>query len=414
MAAEPLARAAEPGRGPVPRIVGTIGSLLIAASAFLAWIESPLRGGAAASHLTIALLLAVVAGACCLLGLVRLTAVAASLALALCVFVLASLSLRDARLWALVNDNAQYSAIIRFSDLFLPWNKGADPLLEHDLVTDGLTDRVAASVYFMGRGWWLCLSGALLALLACVWARPFAAGAWSAITLGVSLFGAAALLRQPLAGELSAARADRDLTYARFDAALRQYASAQRDSAQVAYSEPIWRRIGEAQYRLGRANDPSARFYVAARATAMGDVDQGIGVYMPLAQDASEPLRSLARRELSSALIEKARAAYQEKRVPQAIGLWERALALDPEQAQAAFYLSRAYFDVGRYEQGIAMGRFASTAIRDRRIRADLQCNIGDSFMRLNRLEEARLAYEAARRLDPSQNYRMFRSLGGT
>ena len=89
-------------------------------------------------------------------------------------------------------------------------------------------------------------------------------------------------------------------------------------------------------------------------------------------------------------------------------------MALDSTQIQAAYFLSRAYFDQGRYQQSIVMGNALLARSRNPLLNANVQANIGDSYWKLKDFGSARKAYEASMNLDTYNNYRMFKSLGGT
>ena len=97
-----------------------------------------------------------------------------------------------------------------------------------------------------------------------------------------------------------------------------------------------------------------------------------------------------------------------------AAGQWERALALDATQLQAVYFLIRAYFEQGRYEQSIAMGRLLLSRSQNQLLNANVQANIGDSYWELSDFKSARTAFAVSRRLDSFANFRIFKSLGGT
>ena len=89
-------------------------------------------------------------------------------------------------------------------------------------------------------------------------------------------------------------------------------------------------------------------------------------------------------------------------------------MAFDPAQLQVPYFLGKAYFDQGRYEESIAMGRFLLYRSQNRLLNANMQANLGDAFWKINDFTSARVAYEASMRLDPFGNFRIFKSLGGT
>ena len=97
-----------------------------------------------------------------------------------------------------------------------------------------------------------------------------------------------------------------------------------------------------------------------------------------------------------------------------AAAMWEKALATDESQLQAAYFLTRAYFDQGQFEAGLTMCRLVLSKSRNRIVNANVQANMGDGYWALGQYTRAREAYVASMRLDKHANYRIFKSLGGT
>ena len=119
------------------RAVTAVGVLLLIASGIPGWVAPSIgRGGAAIG-----------------LGL-------GSLALLYLAFI-------DPALWALIDENAQYAQIMRFSRDYLPANFGVEPTFQGQLAIDTIQDRLATAVYFMGTGWWLCVGSSVFVLVGC-------------------------------------------------------------------------------------------------------------------------------------------------------------------------------------------------------------------------------------------------------
>ena len=131
------------------------------------------------------------------------------------------------------------------------------------------------------------------------------------------------------------------------------------------------------------------------------------------AQEASVQLQEIVHKRIAWTYVAMGLAWYPKGEISTAIRWWEAALALDPSQVQAAYFLGRAYFDEGRYEQSIAMGRFLFS-LTNRLLNANLQANLGDAYWKLNDFTNARASYEASISLDSFGNFRIFKSLGGT
>jgi len=56
---------------------------------------------------------------------------------------------------------------------------------------------------------------------------------------------------------------------------------------------------------------------------------------------------------------------------------WERSLATDNDQLQSAFYLTRAYFLTGRYQEAIDLARQTLRRVDQCAYVNGLYCNIG-------------------------------------
>jgi hypothetical protein len=407
------------------RWLAAAGSLVLLGAAALPWLESPIdprrsSASAVAAVLGIALLVL-----CALarfgtsrfrgaLTPVRLLAGVGSVCLMLAAWSVLDLAYADRTLWALVDDNMQYGQIVGFSRTHLTENLGFDPTYESNVTTEGVLGRLSAAYYFMGAGWWLVLAAGLI-----LTGVTLVTGGWAglrgtaAALAGTGLF--AAIVLAPAATAVHReSRADRQLALGRYAEAARDYTAAQGLTGQAQESERIWLRLGEAYARLGMANHPASQLYLADRDLRMSQSDSGLSRLRLLAASAPADIRGTVRKRLGGALAAGGLGAYASGRVALAAARWQEAMDVDTTQTQAAFFLSRAYFDLGRYEASITMSRQVLSRTRNNIIRADAQANIGDSYTRMGQYALARQAYEASRRLDPVANFRILRSLGGT
>jgi tetratricopeptide (TPR) repeat protein len=200
----------------------------------------------------------------------------------------------------------------------------------------------------------------------------------------------------------------------RYVEALRRYEAAQRLAPQLAQSEWTHLRIGEAYYHLGMPSHQHGRFYLGDRYAQQGDVAAALSEYLMVAQEASAPLQTVVRKRIARTYIQMGSTLYRHGEVGPAVGWWEKALAFDSTQIQAAYFLCRAYFDQGRYHQSIDMGHSLLPHIQNQLLKANIHANLGDSYWKLNDFRRARQAYESSMRMDTFANYRIFKSLGGT
>jgi len=354
-----------------------------------------------------------VAGAALLRRWPRVVALCGPAGLALAAFFLLRLAVLDPGFWRLVDENAQYRQMMSFSFQYLPGNFGIEPTLEAPLVTDTVWDRLRAATYLLGRGFWFGVGGSALLVVAGVGLGGFR-GWWAKGVAVLMVVSPGALLLTGLAGQYFVGRADGDMAAGRYAAAIDGYETAQRFDPQLGRSEQIHLRLGEAHDRLGRGAHPAALFYLGNVYARRKDVDAAVAQFRVVHEVAPPALREIVGRRLAWTLAEAGVEAYRRRLPGTAVGWWERALTVDRDHLQAAYYLSRAYFDQGRYDASIATSRSLLAVSRNRLLNSQIQTTIGDASWKLDDVRSARAAYERAFNLDTHKNYRMLKSLGGT
>ncbi len=396
-----------------------VGGGLVLFGAFLPWVEGPFRGDLSFGWFGgwfgwMALLTGGIAGIAWFLRSNRLLAVCGMAGVGLCALALFYLAFRDPSFGSLVDENTQYTGITRFSRRYLPANRGIEPSFKANLFTETLFDRLTTAVYFMSRGWWFCLVGGGLLLVGAMKGDGKGILRWTAVGVSAALLGPSLMLLSGLAAEIQQARGDRQMASGRYVEAIQYYESARRWDPQWTGSEGFYARMGEASIRLGFSSDPNGRFYQGRRYEKEGRHDAALSEYFLAMKEVSSPLTGLIQKRIASIYVALGQASYRKRNVGEAVRHWERALSFDPTQIQVAYFLNRAYFDQGRYEQGIAMGRFLLSQSKNLSLNANVQANIGDGYWKLNDFARARVAYEASRSLDSQGNFRIFKSLGGT
>jgi hypothetical protein len=398
------------------RLATATGTLFLMLSSLLIWIKAPISGGAnpSVSFGWMALLVSGVAGFGWFSRSSRLLAVCAIIGIGLCGFSIVHLALRDSAFWSLVDENAQYASMMSFSRLNLPGNFGIEPFFQIDLSTETVMDRLAAAFYFVGWGWWVCLAGGLLILIPCLKVTGRRSVWWVALTASVVLAGQGMVLFRGLTAQYFQEQGDRDMACARYAEAIARYEDAQRHDPPLTGSEQSHLHLGDAYYQLGTRSHPNARFYLGARYAQRRNFEAALAEYRIAGHEASAPLREIIRKRIAWTYVTMGLTRYPKGEIGPASGWWEIALAFDPSQLQAAYFLMKAYFDQGRFEQSIAMGNLLLLRSQNRLLNANVQASLGDSYWKLNDFSRAREAYEASMKLDSYANFRMFKSLGGT
>ncbi len=398
------------------RAAAAIGALCMLLSPWLLWIEAPISGGArpGISLGWMAILLAGIAAVAHFRRSSVLAAVSGVMGLGLCSFAILHLTLLDPALWSLVDENAQYTRIMGFSRRYLPENLGTEPIFQADLATETVLERLAAAAYFMGFGWWMCLMGSVLLMIGCFALKGRRTLQGIAIAALAVCGGQGMLLGNGLVAQYLRDTGDRYLARGLYTEAIRRYEAAQRHDAQLAKSERTHLSLGEAYYHLGISAHPAARLYLGNRYAQQRNVEAALAQYLLATHDTIGSLGDIIRRRIAWTYVDLGLADYRKGEIGGASHWWEKSLTFDAAQLQAAYFLVRAYFDQGRYEQSITMGRFLVARSQNQLVNADVQANIGDGYWKLHDFTKARLAYEASMRLDSFANFRIFRSLGGT
>ena len=393
-----------------------IGALALLASSVLTWIKGPISGGANPSF-SFAWMAAGIGG---LAGLAwvrrspRCLVLTGLAGFCLCSFSVLYLSLVDPALWVLVDENTQAANIITFSLHYTPGNFGIDPTFQTSLPAEALPERIKAALYFTDWGWELCLAGSLLLLVACCALQGRQIVGWIVLPAALILSSQGILLTNGLVGEYLRVKAERDMALGQFARAISRYERAQQWNQQLAKSDRVHSRLGEAYFHIGRTSHPNARFYWGDRYAQTRDFKTAMAEYRAALHESSPLLVEVTEKRLAWTMIDRGMALFRRGGVGSATAEWERALAYDSSQYQAIYFLSKAYFDQARYAQSIAMSQRLLSQSRNPVLNANVHANIGDGFWKLQDYDRARIAYQLSMRLDSQGNFRGYKGLGGT
>jgi hypothetical protein len=398
------------------RPVTFIGVVLMAMGSVLAWIVAPIRGELPGQVFPwIALLTGLAGGVAWYYRLSRLLAVCGAAGLGLCGFAIVHLALVDSLFWLLVEENGQFARISSFSQLYFPLNEGLEPWFSPILQTETISDRLGDAIYFMGRGWRCCCVGGVLTLVGCLLPKGKSNIRWTvSVTLLILTVGLGGDLFKGLAAQYYFEIGDRKMASGLYEDAIAEFQAAQRMVPQFAMNRQLNQKEGEAHYHLGALFQPSARLYLGNRYFEQQNYQTAVSELLLAVQDAPSPLKETVQKVLALTYVHMGLTYYRKSEFGSAVGLWERAVAVYPREYDALYFLTKAYFDQGRYEQSVAVGRLLlSQSYRDL-LNANVQSNLGDAYWKLGDFAKARVAYERSIELDSYANFRIFLSLGGT
>lgn len=403
-------------------------AFLFLAAAWVGWIDRPILGalGArafffpadASPHIPYSLLCWALA-ACSLLCLAEriasLTLVVGTAALWVSLHFLVSFSLFEpSRLVVLSDLNQQAAQILSFQK-YLPPNAGIPPTFWRELGIDTVLDRLRATLHFATLGWYAFVLGAVFSLLsfACVGRRfPRALSVVFLLLLMVAWGGVAVLPYAQSQQELDAAGAD--LAAGRYGRALQRYRIAAQIDRNLLQLESYHLALGNCLSLLGKTDEPAYVFYLAQTCLQSKDFQLASShLENLLTENPPELPRELLRRSLAWSYVTHGLFQYRNGQPSSAIPLWQRALQADPGQLQSYFFLSRAYSDLGSYEESIGAGLRFLAAAKDPIFVANVSANVADAYYRLQAYGPAREFYLKSFLADNYENLRAVMSLVG-
>jgi len=368
-------------------------------------------------NLIMALILVIAAAACVLRrpGIVA-TAGAAILILTLGVYLEVAVG-RAPAFAQLVREAAWLQDAYTFDFAYMPRNVASEPSLWELFRFDTVWDRLVTGWYFMGFGWNVAVAVGFTIFVAAIrrlrWRSRRRAIAFTVLA-GFALIifflwgpvrGQSALIR----GALAEAQGDPRK-------ALQLYRCAAQRDGWLRTDLSLRQRIGGLELTMGRESLPDAQVfraeqYVAQSSApgAIGQLPKAIAIYGTLAA-AGDEAAGLRANDLKAAYGVN---LFSDGAFGGAVEVWESILARDRSMWLAKYYLSRAYFVVGRYQEAAAMSREALADSSDPRVVADLYSNLGDALIRLSEYDDAHLAYFEAYQIDYLGDFRGLASLVG-
>jgi len=309
------------------------------------------------------------------------------------------------------DEEAQWAASVNaFQKKYLPVNQGVEPdnasgaPLSTSIVT--VWDRLIVARYFMGRGWYLTV---VIGLLAFFYGRARLSRRGRArltIWTVVMVFSSTAIaLARPLAAQMAVARGQIAEAEGKPGLAINRYREAMRLDEWFAIHAALYVRIGAIDSSFGRTNTLEYGFYHSQLLFNQKN-------YLPAIQELEKflPNAGSQTRLVHDLLADRwtayGTALYAGGAVAAAIPAWQKALLHDPASWFAGFCLSRAYFEVGRYRDSIELILPMTKLVRDPEFRSALDTNLGDNYVRIGDLAQAKLAYRHSYLIDYVLNWR--------
>ena len=315
----------------------------------------------------------------------------------------------------LVDEETDWVEVQKFQTRFLPTmlrveeSNSKGPQMTESIET--IWDRLVVARYFMGMGWYLTV---IVGLSCFFYARPrLSVQDRSRVSKGVLLMAAclasAFTVRSAMAhflvswGQTAEASGHPDV-------AIGRYRRAMRLDRWFAIHTTLYERIGAIDAAFGRSATLEYGLYRCQQLFAQKNFTEAIAELQRLIPKSGNQAPVLLDKE-AQMWADYGGALYSQHAIAAAIPAWESALAKNPGKWMANFGLSRAYFEMGRYDEVVTSTQRMLKEIRDPALIAELDSNLGDAFTRLGKLAQAHIAYRTSYMIDLVYNWR---GLSGT
>ena len=170
--------------------------------------------------------------------------------------------------------------------------------------------------------------------------------------------------------------------------------------ARLAINDTFLARMGAALYHSGDREAPEARYYLAQYHRDRREFQEGER-QLREAMKSLEAARREAelrafRRKLADLLVDEGAFLLHAGQPYAAEARWREARELWPSSLEVPYYLARVHYqmDGPHQEAAIALNEELLQRVRDRILRSDLYCNLGEAYARAGDFARAREMYE--------------------
>ncbi len=293
-------------------------------------------------------------------------------------------------LQTLAVEASQQQLAAAFTQQALPVNFGSEPTVTSRLDLNTIEDRLTAAWYFAHSGWWAALFAGLLGIgfgaargrsKAIIWM----AGAGAVMILLICSIGPAVAEEGLMQAHAAEARGD-------LDGAEQAYRRAMRWDGWQAINIYNYASIGCLDEARGHRDTPEYHVYHAELASTQMDLTASLGELERIRTD-DQTLELVIRRREAELYTQYARQLHALQAYGAAVTASENALELDPDSLLASYYLSRDYYEIGRFSDAAALSMKLATQLDDPSFRANLFSDAGDAYTKLGAYETAKSAY---------------------
>jgi tetratricopeptide (TPR) repeat protein len=203
-------------------------------------------------------------------------------------------------------------------------------------------------------------------------------------------------------------------TYGHNQEAIASFRKAMRWDRWHADDIDLYATIGHLQKQAGiSSNSPERHIYRAVELRDASEYEPAIFEFSQ-AVEAGGASAAIAAREAAKTRMSLGIALYHSGGIGPAVTNWELALAEDPSLIYVLPYLARGYYEIGRYQSGIAAADRLASLIKEHSFAlANAYSLAGDCYAKLGHDAEARRYYSLSLTADPILNYWALTGLAG-
>lgn len=304
----------------------------------------------------------------------------------------------------------QHLNMIKFSAL-LPLNAGFEPTLPPPLLPGNIFIRILNLFYFISWGWYMTL----IAGIAMLFSYKRYRGNTSVIIWAITLAGIILYSVSPyIFSEYYVIMGDKYLEAGNYVMAEKAYKKILDRNDIFDMDSDLQNRLGMAASVSGRRNNTEYYFYMGNLYSEQGRYDMAVFEYQKALDLSTGDMRKLVVRSMGELYNIAGLKEYIRGNSSYGIQMWEKAQQLNPLEMQTYYYLSKAYYDSGDYHKAVSYGERFLSLSGNKILNSNINANIGDCYYKLGDPVKGRTYYEMGKVLDLIDNYRIFKSLGGT
>jgi tetratricopeptide (TPR) repeat protein len=313
----------------------------------------------------------------------------------------------------LVDENVQYAQMVRFSRLYLPENRGVEARYSPVTSEETAQERLELTFRYARIGYYLSALGSLLLFTASIYRFGRGRRLFLVAIPAAALCGLIWIHRSEIVAAAHWKKAERLSVGGTCVDSLHEFERAARYQPNLLAHAPFLVSLGGAS--AGCNVTPAAVHLFRGDLLARGgELEASLLEYEAAVEKAEAASLPVMRRALARTRVLLGLREYRRNNRGGAIAEWTKATEIDPAQIAAPYFLSRALFESGQYADSIYYSDLVASRTSNPTIRANAYANGGDAHHALGRYAMAREYYRRSWGADPTGNFRVSRSLGGT